>query len=795
MVSKSKYIALCLILMAFSLSACGKKANDTTAGTTGGATAGSDTGFAYKADFKTLNLPDSVYTCSISGDNLYYVLYETVGGGQTPSGDYEEAISRCKIYKYSISSGIAAQIPYTLGDNVNVNNLFSDSDGNIHILTGFYDYTANDGTTQNLINYIILDNSGKEILDVPIVSWSESSDYFYINQSAMDEAGNLFYIDSENNLGKIDPTGKISGPVAVPVSEADESVTSLAVTGMSNPYIMKYRYTQTGSDGKMEYFFHKVDFETNTLGSEINFDRSDVYFNGTAPVEGQDAFYANAGTALIKVDPSSGKSVQQFLWINTDINSDTVVSFDADSAGNFRVFLNEYDYDAEISTSEMVTLTQVDASELPKKAVITYAVPTGYTNNQADILSFNRRSNDYHIEVIMYSSGNYDENLKRFAMDLAAGNVADIIEWPYDMDPAQYGAKGILMNLGDFIDSDADIKREDFIPGLLDVFTTNGQIYAFPYCFSVETLLVSENAPGAHEGWSIEEFLAYSKSRNTDIPLLEYMNKTSAMDSFMRAAYAGFVDWNTGQCSFDTSLYQGILELCNSFPDSIDWEEMSDNSALYPEGKLMVQAYFSSASSFEHLDSQQFQGVPYVAVGFPGDAGGNGAIVSNADSMLAISSKTKNADAAWQFIRQKYLYAYQTSRKMWAYPVISTAFDEQVEEYIANSQEQISIYSSDADEASAATDSDSGGLATRTYEANTAIYDNTAQDIDPVKVRENAQFIKGLVLGATRGGNLPTELKNIINEEAQKYFNGQTNAETAAKNTQNRAQLYVDEIN
>ena len=69
--------------------------------------------------------------------------------------------------------------------------------------------------------------------------------------------------------------------------------------------------------------------------------------------------------------------------------------------------------------------------------------------------------------------------------------------------------------------------------------------------------------------------------------------KAGMLSNVLAQNMDAFVDWSTGQCSFDSEDFISLLEFCNSFPleydwNNVDWEEYEDDNTRVMNGKQML---------------------------------------------------------------------------------------------------------------------------------------------------------------------------------------------------------------
>ena len=125
-----------------------------------------------------------------------------------------------------------------------------------------------------------------------------------------------------------------------------------------------------------------------------------------------------------------------------------------------------------------------------------------------------------------------------------------------------------------------------------------------------------------------------------------------------------YVDWETGQCSFNSDGFRAALELVNTYPAEFEvgesWEaimEMNEETRRrMREGLQMVTGagvYDFSAAHYYSGEEYGF-GEPVAFVGYPTEDGSMGSSF-RPYGRLVMSSACKNKEAAWEFIRGSFL--------------------------------------------------------------------------------------------------------------------------------------------
>ena len=157
-------------------------------------------------------------------------------------------------------------------------------------------------------------------------------------------------------------------------------------------------------------------------------------------------------------------------------------------------------------------------------------------------------------------------------------------------------------------------------------------------------------------------------------------------------------------------------------------------------------------------------------IGFPTENGKGSYAMAN--ECYAISSRSKNTEAAWEFLRYYLTEEYQSSLQ-WGLPVQKKYFDENAKNALGRP-----FY---IDE-----------------EGNKQEYDENfylngeAIVLDPL-TQEQVDKVVSFILSIDKCYYYNEDIINIVNEEMDAFFTGQKSAQEVAKIIQNRAQIYVNE--
>ncbi|MBD5145528.1 MAG: extracellular solute-binding protein [Ruminococcus sp.] len=378
---------------------------------------------------------------------------------------------------------------------------------------------------------------------------------------------------------------------------------------------------------------------------------------------------------------------------------------------------------------------------------------------QNRIVSFNKNSAEYTAELTEYADVNYFDAITRLNLDITTANAPDILvitspkSYTYS-----YMDKGLFADLYEFIDSDPDLKRGDFLDSVLKAGEKNGKLFSFAPKFYVDTVVGKTSLVGDKQGRTVEEFIELV-DKYPDKQIMEGNGtKGGALIMLALYDYGRYVDQGTGECSFDSEDFIRLLEFCNRFPyevDGYDQDNLRDGTSLFSS--------FYSVSNFYDIHSLEYYafGEPVTFMGFPGVAG-NGSVIQK-ETEYAIISNSANKGGAWEFL--KYFLS------------------EEYQDGIALKGESFPVRLS--------------SLELAAEEAKKGTYDSiTGEYIEPVggvNTDEDNQRVYDLLGSATGAVDVDSRIYEIISVEADAYFAGQKSAKEAAEIIQNRISNYLAE--
>lgn len=676
-----------------------------------------------------------------------------------------------------------------------------------------------------------LDSTGIEITRIETSGLAEkvgAEHGLYSDGTLIDKDGDLF-VSTDGKISVLDSSLNVRFAVE------DENLWGDNLCLLSDGSVAAQMTVSNTVDQTYSRQLRVIDKTTQKWGESYELPQNayEVYSGG-----GDYLFYYKNGEALYgyKAEAAEGEEHGERLlsWLDADINSDEILFFSFLSDGRVVVMTRSWGRNEGGPEINLAILTSTPRDQLPEKTTLTYAAMYLGQDERNRIIDFNKSSTTHRIEVTDYSEyatdEDYNAGVTKLNTEILAGQVPDIISVD-NLPIRQYGAKGILEDLWPFIDGDPDLGREKLMDRVLTAAEQDGKLYQIFKTFAIRTIIGSSKVVGEDMGWTMQEFQdAMSAMPEGCTPFGEGTTKTGMLSTLLSQNLDSFVDWETGECSFDGESFQNALAFCNQFPAEFNWEnyEYSDSNsepARIADGRQMLldeslsdfrsiqmyEAMFGGTDALQHYyisynyspdghtveitdapETNEWGGsnesnrlVPgrYITFkGFPMEDGSCGSSFSVYGG-VAMSSACKDKEGAWAFIRQLLLPTGETDGwGMSGFPVNkedfeATAAKSMEVEYMTDGQgnQVLDLEGNPIQESK-------GGWGWATL--NIDLQATTQQEYDQIMELYNA--IDSLY-------SYDTKISEIVNDVAGSYFAGDKTLEETAGLIQNRVKTYVNE--
>lgn len=366
------------------------------------------------------------------------------------------------------------------------------------------------------------------------------------------------------------------------------------------------------------------------------------------------------------------------------------------------------------------------------------------------IVAFNKKSEKYYITLEAWDSDleYYDEFCSRIQLEVSAGGGPDLIEASAVMLDS-YARGGYLEPLDDLVvKSDGKLVEAAVESGKVD-----DKYYVMPYRFKLDTMMTLKETLQEAEGWTLEQLKEVLTERESEALYVgarawDVLYICIVMDEESK----DFVDWESGECHFDSEEFVELLYFSEKYADSqnalvsdMELDKMKNNEILTKR----VYGISSVETFLLTIDELEGEG---TFIGYPVKAG-NGTYVDGIGFALNSSSKCK--EGAKEFL--EYLISeevqFEMGRSMGFLPVNKEALQQTIEAEITE-----------------------GTALGKKY-----------------FTKEQSDEFWALLEKSKPAGKNYANIVDILYEETGAFYSGDKSAEEVAGIIQNRVQLYLDE--
>ncbi|MCL2253492.1 MAG: extracellular solute-binding protein, partial [Lachnospiraceae bacterium] len=288
------------------------------------------------------------------------------------------------------------------------------------------------------------------------------------------------------------------------------------------------------------------------------------------------------------------------------------------------------------------------------------------------------------------------------------------------------------------------------------------------------TVFAKTSLVGSEPGWTLNTAHNVLSGMPQDAKLFDMVTRSVILKNALIYSGNQFVDWEAGECHFDDDAFIHLLEFLKEFPEEIDYnaDNQSPDSDFRENRVLAIMGQIGNLRDYNRLSKGMF-GEEITMIGFPSDNGMGAAI--NTMQSFALSSKSKNIEGAWEFLRFYLTDEYQESpNSVYMLPISRKAFDQKAKEATEKA------YYLDENNNKVEFDD---------------IYYLDGQEIT-LSLMSQAELDKlvSYIMAVDTVGEYNEIIANIIDEEAAPYFAGQKSVLDAAEIIQSRVHIYVNEL-
>ena len=748
----------CAVGLIISITGCGNRNNESNAGA-------DYKNYVYKVT--DLEQPDNEMGGNQilkAGEDLYVTTYEWSDDG---TGAYTV------FYRIAKDGTFDKEYRIEMGNNSNFLFLSLDEAANLYCINNTYGpiegtekyedaYYLEKRTLEGEVLYSV------KLNDVPQIA-ELTQEYLYINSMVMLPDQGI-YISVMGSLAKFDTDGNFEKMISNIDAESLSAFEGGILLRLHDGRVASFLYEEAGMRVAL------VDLDNGKIiGEKYKLPGNSYEYSFYAGL-GYDLYLVN-NDGVYGYNIGGADKTMLMNYVDSDCGFYNIYNLIPLSETEFIGMYN----DINMGNQRLARFTKVPPEEVKEKQVITLACTGTDFEITKEVIKFNKKSEDYRISVLNYSSmygteEDYSAGVNRLNTDIVSGKVPDIILLDSRMPVDSYISKGLFEDLLPYIEKDDEMAPEDFMPNIIQAYSKDGKLYRLVPSYSIQTLVAKSAEVGKERGWTVQEAMDIWASKPEGTEFVTSMTRDNMLWYCMSMSSGQFIDWNTGKCNFNTDEFVKMLEFFAMFPEEITETTFDDDywinyDSMWREGKVLTS--MTSIGDFRNYNYTEkgIFGEDMTIIGFPSGNEDGSAIMANRE--FAMSSKSKFKDGAWEFLRVFLLDEYQLSDENWGLPLSIKALDQMGEE---------------AAKRPSYTDEDGNVIE---YD-DTYYMNNMEIVIEPMTAEEVEEF-KQQLYSFTQTYTADENLINIIKEESAAYFSGQKPAKDVADIIQSRVQIYVNE--
>lgn len=453
----------------------------------------------------------------------------------------------------------------------------------------------------------------------------------------------------------------------------------------------------------------------------------------------------------------------------------------------------------------------------PEGNILIYAALNPVTKEvQSSIDWFNKSHTDVQIEIQDYSD---EGGLERLQTELVLGKVPDIMEMHYYgkagakvaaipgvkcyVNPGNYAdapdeywmpyrqmaQKGYLEDLWPYIEDDPDFGRESVLQAPIKAAEVNGGLYTLFQKVVIFTLTGRESVVGDRYSWTMEDVTDVLEGMPEDSTILRYnMTRKDAFFNLLRYSLDRFLDWDTGECHFNSQGFLDLVQFLENIPDEADLEDPVDAEEevirRIKDGQQMlegVMVVWQQSVGISDAIWQERAAFP----GYPTADGSSGSFFYPTGRVLSMSAACRNKDAAWEYIRKLILPIVNKARPLNAWMDIPVSMHD----YELLLWGELQQMNRAIEQAGSVEDFLKNDILSRRYHFD---YGPAVRLMRPL-TEEDTQRYEDLINHTTQLYWPDDALSDIVWDSLGPYFAGDWTLEHTIEVLQNRATLYVNE--
>ncbi len=761
-------LLLCLLVSIAGITGCGKKGTDAVREKV---TEQIEYTYVPKVITLATNMVQTITDCCVMNDRVYYVVSEK-------AMDSSKALS-VTIYTRDLLRETPIPEEYAaIEDNQHEGtscafqkHIVAESGDIISI----YEYQSSTDLADKKTILYKENSQGTVLFQTDISEYvNVDNEFIQIKCVCEDKKGNIFISNGSTYICIFDPQGN-----AVKTINLDGG-------GKYGNFIQEFGRLE---DGRVGYLSANMDEHVLRVYNETKKEFTDIYDNlpndywgGCFSAGVSNHVLLCGGNGLYDYDLETEAYTEVVQWSDVDIKGEYVSAAYLLTDGNIAVL---YD-NKESGESNIVLLKRVEKSEVKTQKTLVLSCMSMNQSIQQQVVHFNKNNEEYKIEIKNYgesvdwaqetSMADFQAAMMKFHTDLITGNAGDMF-LASDIDLGMLLSKGVVEDLTPFLNKSSVLKKDDLIQQVLDAHTIEGKLCTIPAHFTVQTICGRESELGNKSGWTMTEMIQYA-TKYPETLLFPYACDTLLADYCLMYDFDSYVNYEKGECNFNTEDFRMLLELADKYPSAMDVDYTVSRARLIRKHEALLEVA-SFSSPFDWQVVKKMFDEPITAIGFPSSQS-TGVLVRGEDG-ICMNSQSENKDAVWKFIESMFTNEEGGSSHK--------GFDTLKARYDVKMQEAMKPEYKLDDDGVPLLDTEGNPIELPQGGIN---WEGIVVDIYSVK-QEEADAIWQMIEQIDGTVNNNTQLMDIVNEELFPFFDGTKSMDDAIDIIQRRIQIYVNE--
>ena len=392
---------------------------------------------------------------------------------------------------------------------------------------------------------------------------------------------------------------------------------------------------------------------------------------------------------------------------------------------------------------------------------------------QKTIGRFNRQNDKYHISIMLPRDGESTlRYLDRIQMEISAGRGPDILSDDFLGDVSGYIDNGYFANLEGIVTDE-----KDYLQVVLEGGKRNDVLYGMPYDFQLQFASYSTDMTHGRMSWTLSDLM--EAVRESDAKILQY-----GCDGIAIVLWYGlydndnkqYIDWENRASHLTEEPFLELLEFAKKYADE------EDRSLGMPEEGEMLRTGKAFATVTVMHDLQNLNGLDAAFggkaanIGFP-RINGNG--IYAISRYLYVNNASKQKAGVTEFLQ--FLMSVEEQRRYIMFSLTEAESYIGYKPYLPVSLEAMQNL------IMTETNVDTHSKIYYTSDIRGVAY--SEESLDATQVAEVNWMLQHAMPNIWNA----EQIKDMVAEELQPYFDGERTAQEAARILDNRVQLYLDE--